>query len=334
VNLKALLLLAAALAVGCLAALPLGRHPAGLAEMFEALKGWWTGRELTAAEGQIIFLLFKIRLPRIIAAVLVGAALSVSGAVYQGMFLNHLVSPGILGVLAGASCGSAVGIVVFSSWAATQALAFAGGLAGVGLALALAKLYPRSPILALIIGGLLSGSLFTSATSMLKFLADPNQQLPQLVYWLMGTLSRARGGELLAVGPAMLAGLVFLAFSGKTVDALSQGDDEARSLGVDSRRARLAFIGAATLICSLSVILSGLIGWVGLVIPHLCRLALGAGNQTLLPAAALFGGLFLLAADTLVRVVWTVEFPLGIFTSLICLPIFAVILGLDRRRRG
>jgi iron complex transport system permease protein len=331
---RALIALAAALAVGCLLVLPLGRHPAGLGDILGALGGWLSRRPLDPAEETLVYVVLQIRLPRIAAAVLVGAALSVSGAVYQGMFLNHLVSPGILGVLAGASCGSAIGIVVFDSWPATQMLAFLGGLAGVGLSLFLARLYPRSPILALIIGGLLSGSFLTSATSLLKFLADPERQLPQLVYWLMGTLSKARAAEVAAVGPLMLLGIVALCLGGKTVDALSQGDDEARALGVDTRRARLWLIGSATLVCSLSVILAGVIGWIGLVIPHVCRMALGAGNRTLLPAAALFGALFLVLTDTLVRLVWTVEFPLGIFTSLTCLPVFAVIMWRDRLRRG
>ncbi|MDR2442568.1 MAG: iron ABC transporter permease [Deltaproteobacteria bacterium] len=333
-NTRALIVLAVALVLGCLLVLPLGRHPASLGDMYQAVSGWLSGRELSDYESQILFLIFKIRLPRIVAAVLVGAALSVSGAVYQGMFLNHLVSPGILGVLAGASCGSAIGIVIYNSWLITQLLAFLGGLAGVGLSLTLAKLYTRSPILALIIGGLLSGSLFTSACSILKFLADPEQQLPQLVYWLMGTLSKARLPEITAVGPVMVIGLIFLCLSGKTVDVLSQGDDEARALGVDSRRARRYLIIAATLVCSLAVILSGIIGWIGLVMPHACRLLLGSGNRTLLPASALFGALFLVLNDTMVRLIWTVEFPLGIFTSLTCLPIFTALLWHDRRRHG
>jgi iron complex transport system permease protein len=130
----------------------------------------------------------------------------------------------------------------------------------------------------------------------------------------------------------MLAALILLALSGKTVDALSQGDDEARSLGVDTRKARAWLIGAATLACSLSVILAGVVGWIGLVVPHIVRLALGPGHRTLLPASALFGALFLLAADTLTRLVWTVEFPLGVVTSLTCLPIFAAILWRSRGR--
>jgi iron complex transport system permease protein len=331
---RAIAVLALALAAGCLLVLPLGRHPAAPLDILRAMAGWLARRPLGPDEERLVFLILQIRLPRVLAAVLVGASLSVSGAVYQGMFQNHLVSPGILGVVGGASFGSALGIVVFGSWPATQALAFLGGLAGVALSLALARLYPRSPILALIIGGLLSGSFFTSATSLLKFMADPERELPQLVYWLMGTLSKARPGELRTCGPPMLAALVVLCLSGKTVDALSQGDDEARALGVETRLARRWLIGAATLACSLSVILAGVVGWIGLVVPHLVRLALGPGHRTLLPAAAIFGALFLLATDTMTRLIWTVEFPLGIFTSLACLPIFAAVLWRGRSSRA
>ena len=313
--------------------LPVGRFPVTVGELAETLAAWLGGAELDPRQDQVLFLFFQVRLPRIIAALLVGASLSVSGAVYQNIFLNPLVSPGILGVLAGASCGAAVGIVVFSSWPMTQALAFVGGLLGVGLSLFFSSLYPKARILALLVGGLVSGSFFTAITSVFKYVADPNRQLPELVYWLMGTLSRSDAGQLIWISPLMLLGLTYLILSGKTINALSQGDEEAQALGIESGRARLKFIGTATLICSLAVILAGIINWVGLVIPHVLRLMVGPDNRTLLPATALGGALFVLLCDTLVRSVWTVEFPLGIFTALICMPLFAFSLRHDWRRR-
>ena len=332
-NKKVILILLILLAVAIILVLPVGRYPVSVAEIWRSVSGYLSGRELSQREMDIVHVFLAIRLPRILAALLVGSALSVSGAVYQSMFMNPLVSPGILGVLAGASCGAAVGIVVFSSWPLTQLFSFLGGLAGVGLSLFFSWLYPKAPILALLVGGLVSTSFFMALTSIFKYLADPARQLPELVYWLMGTLSRSSAEQLQWVAPLMLVGLIFLTLSAKTINALSQGDDEARALGIESGRARLLLIGTATMVCSLSVILSGIIQWVGLVIPHVLRLLVGPDNRTLLPATALGGALFLLLTDTLVRSIWTAEFPLGIVTALICMPLFAFSLWHDWRRR-
>ncbi|MDR0881060.1 MAG: iron ABC transporter permease [Candidatus Adiutrix sp.] len=332
-NKKAILILLILLAATIILVLPVGRYPVSVSEIWRSVSGHLSGRELSQREMDIVHVFLAIRLPRILAALLVGSALSVSGAVYQSMFMNPLVSPGILGVLAGASCGAAVGIVAFSSWPLTQLFSFLGGLAGVGLSLFFSCLYPKAPILALLVGGLVSSSFFMALTSIFKYLADPARQLPELVYWLMGTLSRSSAEQLQWVAPLMLAGLLFLTLSAKTINALSQGEDEARALGIESGRARLLLIGTATLVCSLSVILSGIIQWVGLVIPHVLRLLVGPDNRTLLPATALGGALFLLLTDTLVRSIWTAEFPLGIITALICMPLFAFSLWHDWRRR-
>lgn len=331
-NRKVIGVMTVLLLVAVILVLPVGRFPVTVADIAEALFAWLSGQELDPRKEQILFLFFQVRLPRILAAMLVGASLSVSGTVYQNMFLNPLVSPGILGVLAGASCGAAVGIVVFSSWPITQALAFLGGLMGVSLSLFFSSLYPKARILALLVGGMVSGSFFTAITSIFKYMADPSRQLPELVYWLMGTLSRSDAGQLTWISPLMLLGLAYLVLSGKTLNVLSQGDEEAQALGIESGRTRLQFIGVATLICSLAVILAGIINWVGLVIPHVLRLMVGPDNRTLLPATALGGALFVLLTDTLVRSIWTVEFPLGIFTSLICMPLFAFSLWHDWRR--
>ncbi|MDR1085836.1 MAG: iron ABC transporter permease [Deltaproteobacteria bacterium] len=313
--------------------MPVGRYPVTVPEIIKALTAHISGQTLSAREDQIVLLFLTVRLPRLLAAVLVGASLSLSGAVYQSIFRNPLVSPGILGVLAGASTGAAVGIVIFSSWPLTQVLSLIGGLAGVGVSLSLAKLYPKSPMLALLVGGLVSTSFFTAVTSLFKYLADTENQLPELTYWLMGTLSRTSWNQLLWVGPFMILGITYLSASGRVVNALSLGDEEAMSLGLNSRHERLKFICLATLVCSCSVVITGIINWVGLVIPHVVRLIIGPNNLTLLPASGLLGAAFVLLTDTVVRSVWTAEFPLGIFTSIICLPLFAFSLWRDRTRR-
>lgn len=330
---KALIILGILLVGAIILVLPQGRYPVGLGEMWHAFMNWAGGEAPSPEDDQIIFLFVHVRLPRIIAALLVGAALSVSGAVYQNMFMNPLVSPGILGVQQGASFGAAIGIVVFSSWPLTQMLSFAGGLAGVGLSLFFSLLYPKARTLALVVGGLVSSSFFMALASILKYVADPNKQLPELVYWLMGTLSRAELVQLYWVGPAMLLGLAYLCLHGKTLNILSMGDDEARSLGIASWRYKLQFVGVATLLCSLTVVLAGVINWVGLVIPHVMRFITGPDNRPGLPAAAMGGALFVLLTDTLVRTVWTAELPLGIATSIIAMPIFAFSLWYDWKRR-
>ncbi len=314
--------------------LPAGRYPVDLAELFRTLAAYATGRPLTTAQDQLLFLFRHLRLPRIAAALLVGAALSASGTVYQNMFRNPLVSPGILGVQHGAAFGAAVGIVVFSSWPLTQGLAFIGGSAGVGLSFFFAWLYPKARLLALVVGGLVSSSFFMALTSLMQYSADPYRQLPELVYWLMGTLSRSDPGQLLWVAPPMLAGVMYICLHGKAVNALSMGDDEARSLGVESGRMKLKLVAAATLVCALTVVMAGVINWVGLVIPHIMRFASGPDNRVGLPASALGGALFVLLTDTLVRSVWTVELPLGIATSLISMPLFAFSLWYDWRRKA
>ncbi|MDR2140623.1 MAG: iron ABC transporter permease [Deltaproteobacteria bacterium] len=331
-NKRLILFLGALLGLAIILVATQGRYPVSAREIAHALWAHFSGQPLTPRSEEVVFIFLSIRAPRILAAILVGASLSISGAVYQSVFRNPLVSPGILGVLAGASAGAAVGIVIFSSWPLTQAFSLVGGLGGVGLSLTLSRLRPQSPMLALLVGGLVSSSFFVALTSLLKYVADTENQLPELTYWLMGTLSRASVTQLLWVGPLMVGGVIYLSLSGRVVNALSLGDEEAMSLGVDSRRERLKLIGLTTLICSMSVVVAGIINWVGLVIPHVARLIIGPNNLTLLPVVAILGAMFTLLTDTLTRSVWTAEFPLGIITSLICLPMFAFSLWRDQSR--
>ncbi len=330
---KTLLVLSLLVLAAIVFALPMGRYPLALGDLYHSLMEAWAGRPLNEEQSRQLFLFFDLRLPRIGSALVVGACLSASGTVYQNMFQNPLVSPGILGVQHGAAFGAAIGIVFFSSWPLTQALSFAGGALGVGLSLFFAWLYPRARFLALVVGGLVSSSFFVALTSLVQYVADPNRQLPELVYWLMGTLSRAEPRHLAWSAPLMLAGLAYICLNGKAVNALAMGDDEARALGVQSTGMKLRLIGAATLICSLTVVLAGVINWVGLVIPHVMRFISGPDNRVGLTASALGGALFVLLTDTLIRSVWTVELPLGIATSLISMPLFAFSLWYDWKRR-
>ena len=282
-------------------------------------------------EKQFITLSY-IRLPRILAAILVGAALAVSGTCYQSLFMNPLVSPGILGVLAGASFGAGTGIVLFdNSLIATQIFAFLFACCAVGFALFFSIFLRWRSLLILLLGGIISASLFTSLTAFMKFLADPDTQLPDLTYWLMGSFAKVESETVLWVGIPMTTLILYLCLQGKTANILSMGDDEALSMGIPVGWARLKIITCATLLSAFSVVLAGIVGWIGLVIPHIVRFLVGPDNRVLLPASAMTGAIFLLITDSIARTIFTAELPVGVYTSLVSLPIFAITLYTNRR---
>ncbi len=273
-----------------------------------------------------------IRGPRILAALLIGAALAGAGSAYQSVFRNPLVSPDILGVSTGAALGALAGIWFSLDPWSVQLLAFGGGLAAVALVYALAAAYRQhDPLLLLVLAGVVLGSLFAALIALIKVLADPFNQLPGMTYWLLGSLAAVTPQESLAILPAVGIGLGVLWLLRWRINVLSMGDEEARSLGIDTRRVRLAAIVAATLATAAAVSISGVIGWVGLVVPHLARMITGPDNSRLLPAACLLGAAFMLAVDTLARGVGQTELPLGVLTALIGTPLFLWLLATSRR---
>lgn len=276
--------------------------------------------------------LFRIRLPRILAAVLVGAALAASGAAYQGVFRNPLVSPDILGVSTGAGLGAVVGILLGLPVAAIQLLGFGGGLATVAAVGLLARsLRGGGDVLVLVLAGIVVGALAGAAIALVKVLADPYDQLPVITFWLLGSLAGTKAGDVLAILPAVLIGLAPLVALRWRIGVLSLGDDEARALGVEARRLRLVVIAAATLSTAAVVAISGVVGWVGLMVPHMARLLVGPRFDRLLPASILLGAAFMVAVDTLARTGARIEIPLGVLTAAIGGPIFVWLLA--RRRR-
>lgn len=320
------------LVVAILFALTIGRYPLQVSDIvafFQAMLGF---KPMAPERYQLLHnLIVEIRLPRVLGAALVGAALASSGAAFQAVFRNPLVSPGILGVLGGASFGAALGILLFGNWAMIQLSAFVMGLVAVGVGLMIANLFGHASMIMLVLGGMISGALFTSALSIVKYTADPNEQLPAIIYWLMGSLG---GVDMIQIRWAIIpivGGLAVLMLLGRALDALSMGDDEARALGVPAQQVRYGVIGAATLVSALSVSIAGMIGWVGLVVPHLVRLALGPGNARLLPASAFVGAIFLIAADCLSRSVMRSEIPIGILTELLGIPAFIIVLRRARQ---
>jgi iron complex transport system permease protein len=326
-------LLALLLVAMVLLSLYLGKYRVPLGDIL-AFLGWKLSGRTTLSAEQLSLLaniLVDIRLPRICAALLIGAALAVSGTSFQALFINPLVSPGLLGVLAGASFGAALGMIWSKSWLIVQCSTLAFGFAAVGIAVAIARVFRGSSIIMLVLGGIISGAFFTAALSIVKYAADPSNQLPAIVYWLMGNLSAADGRTIALISVPMLVGILVLIINGGRLNVMSMGEEEARALGIHVRRVRMTVIVLATLISALTVVIGGIIGWVGLIIPHICRMLVGPDNRVLLPAAALVGAIYLLLVDNVSRLVFTFEIPTGILTSLIGIPFFVLVLNKAQR---
>ena len=307
---------AAALFGATLLALAFGRFPIPPATLWAILIG--------AEEGPAAIVFWNIRAPRVGAAVLVGAALAAAGAAFQGMFRNPLASPDLLGVSAGASLGAVLGIFLGLPIAAVQGLAFAGGIAAVAAVagLAAAVRSQGDPVLVLILAGIALGALMGAAISLLKILADPYNQLPAITFWLLGTLSAATTGDMLAAAPPALLGLLILLLLRWRLNLLTLGEDEARALGVNTTWLRAGAVTGATLATAAVTALAGAVGWIGLVVPHMARLLGGPDLRRLIPLSALLGGAFLLVVDTLARNLGRTELPLGILTAVLGTPLF------------
>ncbi len=275
-------------------------------------------------------ILFNIRVPRIIAAVVIGGGLSVCGAAFQGIFQNPLVSPDILGVTSGAGFGAAVAILLGGSAAVIQGSAFAFGIAAVAAAFGVARIYKTTPTLMLVLSGIIVGSIFSALLSLVKYVADPNERLPAIVFWLMGSLARMSRSELLTVVIPIIAGTAGLFLVRWRINLLSLGDDEAAAMGVNTEALKGVVIACGTLVTASAVSACGIIGWVGLVIPHLGRMLIGSNHDRLIPFSFLLGGAYLLLIDDVARSIMSAEIPLGILTAIVGAPFFAWLL----RKKG
>lgn len=285
----------------------------------------------TDVESQAVTIFWKIRLPRILSALLIGSALSVSGSVYQGMFQNPLVSPDILGVSAGASLGAACSIFFGFPYWYTQIFAFIGGLTAVLLSYLISRNTVHSQTLSLVLTGTMITALCNSVVTMIKYLSDPNDVLQQITFWLMGSLTKVNMEGVLWSAPPMLIGMVVIILLRWRLNLLSLNDEEAQSLGMNPRRFRLLFIMASTLLSASAVCLGGLIGWVGLMIPHMARAIFGSDYRRLIPGCILLGGTFLLIMDNIARSLLTLELPIGVVTSFLGAPFFVALI-LKRRK--
>lgn len=312
-------------------ALATGRYSVPVGDVFGILAGKLFGLPVRAEPAMQIVVL-QVRLPRILAALVVGAGLAAAGATYQGLFRNPLVSPDILGVSAGASLGAVLGIFLALPVAAIQGLAFAGGLGAVAAVYAVGAAVRRhDPVLTLVLAGVAIGAVLGSAISLLKVLADPYNQLPAITYWLLGSLASASLGDVAAILPAILIGLVPLVLLRWRMNLMSLGEEEARALGVETRALRPVLIAAATLVTAAAVSVTGVIGWIGLLVPHVARLLVGPDFRRLLPASLILGAGYLLAVDLVARTIAPIEVPLGILTALIGAPFFLWLLASGKR---
>lgn len=277
-------------------------------------------------------IVMNVRLPRIVAAMLVGSALAVSGAAYQNIFRNPLVEPKLLGVSFGAGFGAGLGIIFHLSWFWIQACAFGGGLLAVVFSLLIGTYFGKS-ITVLVIGGMVVSYFFQALIWALQYVADPNDTLPAIVFWLMGGLVKVSMTDILWVLPLILVPTAILYVLRRHINILGVGDEEAYTLGVNVKWIRGTVIVCATLMTAASVSISGIIGWVGLVIPHMARMIMGSSFARILPASLLMGGIYLLLIDNLSRSVVAVELPVGILTAVLGAPFFVFLLAKTRAKR-
>ncbi|WP_411680894.1 FecCD family ABC transporter permease [Clostridium thailandense] len=316
-----ILVLVVILVLVIIASFQLGRYPISPKDLFGILiskfypvNHFWTD--------QMEAILFNVRLPRIILACLVGCCLSAAGASYQGVFQNPMASPEVLGASAGAGFGAALAIFCYGNSKMIIVSAFCFGLLSIAIVYFIGKRTKGNNILGLILSGIMVSALFKAGTSYIKLVADTNDQLPLITYWLIGSLAGAKMSQIQLIIIPMALGIIVLFLLKWQLNVLTMGDDEARTIGVNAKRIRLIIIVFATMITAASVSVSGMVEWVGLVIPHLTRKIVGDNYKYLMPASMVLGAIFLLLVDDVSRNLLASEIPLGILTAFIGAPFF------------
>ena len=314
-----------------LCSLMAGRFKITVSEISAIVSSLFPGHSLSPdlISHKLVFL--WIRLPRCLMAVMVGIGLSVSGAVYQAIFRNPLVSPDILGVAAGCTFGAALGIILpGDSFYLVQSLAFGFGLLAVFMAIGIARLISVKPVIVMVLAGMVVLSFFNALLMLLKYFSDPYDELPGIVFWIMGSLTRVTWQDLVITAPVTCCGLLLFMLLRFRLNILSLGDIQARSLGMNPTIFRLVLIVTSSFMVAMTVATCGQICWIGLIIPHMARTIAGPEHKNMLPVTALLGGIFMLAADGAARSLTPAEIPVGIITALIGAPIFAFLLYKNR----
>ena len=307
-----------------------GKYPVSPEESLNIMLSALLGKTGNASE-MTVNVVLGLRVPRILASVIVGGALSMSGAAYQGIFKNPLVSPDFLGVSSGACIGAAVAILLSLSATYISVLAFVFGIAAVLITVAIPAIMRNRSNVMLVLSGIIVGTAMSSILGFIKYIADPNTQLASITYWTMGSFSYITLADLLAILPIIAIPAIILFLMSWWIDVLSMGEEEARTLGARVGLIRGITIICATLLPAASVCIAGTISWVGLIVPHFGRMTVGPSNRRLLPMCALLGGLFMLAVDTLTRTIGTTEMPVSILTGVLGAPIFCWLLFRQRR---
>lgn len=309
----------------------IGRYPIPPAATLHVLTGGLMGRPPAEGHEAVIHaIIFTQRLPRALLAALTGAGMGLAGASFQGIFRNPLVSQDILGVTHGTAFGVVLSILLFGYSSMAQIIGMATGLGSMALIVAITRIRAGNPRIVLILAGIIASALWSALVSLVKYVADPFDELPTMTYWLMGSLSAASYGDVTRVAVTLaLAGTVVLGLRWR-LNLLSLGDEEARALGVPVSLLRWAIIAAVTVIISAEVVTVGVIGWVGLIVPHLGRMLVGPEHARLLPAALILGASFMLLVDLFARTITAAEIPIGILTAILGAPLFLVLL----RRTG
>lgn len=308
-----------------LVSVSIGRYKIPISLIFKVVIGKILNLNLNV-DPNLNIVIFNIRLPRIIFAMLVGSALSQSGVSFQGLFNNPLVSPYILGISGGAGFGAAIGILFFNNFLYVSFFSFFFSIISVMLTILVSKFSISTSSVNLVLSGFIIGSFFTSLLSLLKYYADPFVKLPSIVFWLMGSFNSVTNGELVTSLPIFIIGIALLMLLRWKLNILSLGDEEAIILGENPKIIRMMIILICSLLTAISVSFCGIIGWVGLAVPHIARLIIGPDYRFLLPVSALLGSLYLLSIDNISRTLTTSEIPIGILTSIIGAPIFIYVL--------
>lgn len=303
----------------------IGRYSILPISLLKALFGF----TITTQEKTIIF---NLRLPRIIIATFLGAGLSLSGLVYQGIFQNPMVSPDLLGSTSGAGFGAALAILLGLSYLEITLVSFLFGILAVSFVLLISSRVRGNPTLTLVLSGIMVSSVFSALISFIKLIADPEEALPQITYFLMGSLSSVRKEDILPVVILIVIAIVPIVILRWSLNIMTQGEEEAKALGVNTKAVRLASIISATIVTATATSLCGMISYVGLVIPHLVRMITGCDYRKTVPASILLGSSFLLLVDTISRSIATVELPIGILTSLIGAPFFLYLIVREAKK--
>lgn len=309
--------------VALLICLGIGRYQLTASETWNMLISPFTGAEVDPTAYSV---LFNVRLPRALLALLVGAGLSVAGVSFQSLFSNPLATPDTLGVATGASFGAVLGLLISDSAIVVQIMALLAGLLSLFITCMVSKMKGKSSIIMVVLSGMVVSSIFQALVSLMKYVADPEEDLPAITYWLMGSMSKATANSLLIGAPFIIVGGLILFFLRWRLNILSLQEDEAKSLGINIKSLRLLVMVAATMVTASCVSMCGQVGWVGLLIPHAARMIYGSDNKKLVPACVGIGATFMLVIDTIARAATAAEIPVSILTALIGAPFFVLLL--------